>query len=275
MRFSVCSWIFGDQPIERTIKFVSTIGYDEIELDAVTALNETSKVKRLINEVNLSVGGITGDTAWPDETKDLANCDEFNRKKAIQYFKEQLKAAGELNAKYLVVCPSAVGKVSLLGKGKDDWKWAIDSVQQLCDTAASEEVELIIEPINRYESSIVNSAYDAYRFVNEIGHPSTKMLVDTYHMNIEEADPINAIKKVSDKLAVFHVADNNRKGVGMGQIDFNSIFMTLKDIEYKGPIVLECMAPGANPFSANKREMQSLNTFVKESLKYMERSFLK
>jgi len=275
VKFSVCSWIFGNQLIEDTINYVAEVGYDQIELDAATAIRETVKVKKLINEVDISIGGITGDAAWPNLSKDLANPDVSNRKKAIQYFKEQLKVAGELRAKYLVVCPSAVGKTTLYGENSEDWKWAIDSVQQLCNTATIEETDLIIEPVNRYESSIVNSANDAYQFVNEIKHSKVKMLVDTYHMNIEETNSVDAIKEVADKLAVFHVADNNRKGLGMGQINFNTIFTALTEIQYKGPVVLECMASGANPFSANKKEMHDLNDYVEQSLICMKKLYSK
>ncbi|MEI3612898.1 sugar phosphate isomerase/epimerase family protein [Pseudogracilibacillus sp. SO30301A] len=270
MHLSICSWIFGDEPIERVLKFIKKSGYDAIELQAAMALTHTEKIKQIVNDLQLKIDGLTGDAAWPDETKDLANGNPTNRKIAVEYFKEQIKVCNEFGGKYIVICPSAVGKTHLIGKGTEDWDWAIDSVKQLCETAKLENVELIIEPVNRYESSILNTAEDAYRFVNELNHPSVKMLVDTYHMNIEEVDMLYAIENVSDKLGVFHLADNNRQGVGFGHIDFEAVFSKLKEINYDGPLVLECMAPGANPFAANKESMDDLYLYCERTVQVLQ-----
>lgn len=270
MYLSICTWIFGDEPIDRVLRFIKESGYDAIELQAATALTHKKEIKQIVSDVQLKIGGLTGDASWPDETKDLANSNPNNRKKAVEYFKEQIKVCNELGGKYIVICPSAVGKTHLLGKGNEDWDWAIDSVNQLCETAKVENVELIIEPVNRYESSIINTAEDAYRFVNELNHPSVKMLVDTYHMNIEEVDMIDAIGSVSDKLRVVHLADNNREGVGMGHIDFKAVISKLKDINYDGPLVLECMAAGANPFEANKESMDDLYVYCKYTVEVLQ-----
>ena len=270
MHLSICTWIFGDESIGKVFKFIKASGYDTIELQADIALTQTRKIKQIVNDLDLTIGGVTGDAAWPDVTKDLANRNPVNRKIAVEYFKEQIKVCHELDGKYIVICPSAVGKPHLLGKGTDDWDWAIDSVNQLCDTAKLEDVELIIEPVNRYESSIINTAEDAYRFINELNHPKVNMLVDTFHMNIEEVDMLSAIENVSDKLEVFHLADNNRKGVGMGKIDFHAVISKLKEINYDGPLVLECMAPGPNPFSANKKSMNHLYHYCEQTAKVLK-----
>ncbi|SMQ86999.1 Sugar phosphate isomerase/epimerase [Bacillus sp. OV166] len=238
MELSICSWTFGEEPIEKVAKFVK-------------------------------------DTGWPDENKDLANRNPVNRKKAIEYFKRQIEAVNNVNGRYLIVCPSAVGKSAPMGNGKEDWEWAVDSIHQLTEKASELDVKLIIEPLNRYESCIVNSADDAYRFVNEINHPIVKTLLDTYHMNIEEKDMVEPFRRIFEMVEVVHVADNNRQGLGRGQLPFQQIFSELQSLKYDGTIVVECCTPGANPFSADKGRdnMQWMYKYAEESLVYLKKWF--
>ena len=160
MKFSICSWIFGDIPIEKVMQFVSKTGYDAIEIRAAVNDYKWKDLLYLSKELSLEIGGLTGDSGWPNEEQDLANAHSENRQKAIDYFKRQIEAVKEVEGKYLVVCPSAVGKTSPMGLNGEDWKWAIDSVQKLVEKADELDITLVIEPLNRYESCLVNSGND-------------------------------------------------------------------------------------------------------------------
>ncbi|SKB02604.1 sugar phosphate isomerase/epimerase family protein [Sporosarcina newyorkensis] len=273
MEYSICSWTFGDVPIDKVMRFVKKTGYDAIEIQASQAIHYSKIINRLSKELNLKVSGLTGDADWPNEHKDLANSNHFERNKAIEYFKKQIQATRLIQGKYLVVCPAAVGKSAQMGKGSEDWNWAIDSVRQLARVAERVEIELIIEPLNRYESCIVNTADDASRFVKEINHPKVKTLIDTYHMNIEEVDMISPVQKVIDILSIVHVADSNRQSLGRGQISFAPFFAELQRLKFNGTIVVECSAPGANPFLAEKDNMDWIYTYAEESLVFLKESF--
>ena len=273
MEFSICSWTFGDAPIDKVMRFVKKTGYDAIEIQASQAIQYSQLINQLSEELDLKISGLTGDADWPNEHKDLANRNPQKRNKAIEYFKRQIQATHLIQGKYLVVCPSTVGKSARMGQGTEDWDWAIDSVRQLTYAAEQVDIELIIEPLNRYESCIVNSADDASRFVREINHPKVKTLIDTYHMNIEETDMISPIQKVADILSIVHVADNNRQGLGRGQISFESFFTELQRSKFKGTIVVECSAPGANPFSAEKDNMDWIYVYAEESLAFLKKGF--
>jgi sugar phosphate isomerase/epimerase len=277
MELSICSWTFGEEPIEKVVNFVKDTGYDAVELHASLAISNPHYINNLTKEIDLKISGLTGDAGWPDENKDLANRNPVNRKKAIEYFKRQIEAVKNVNGRYLIVCPSAVGKSAPMGDGKEDWEWAIDSIHQLTERAAECDVKLIIEPLNRYESCIVHSADDAYRFVNEINHPIVKTLLDTFHMNIEEKDMIEPFRRINEIVEVVHVADNNRQGLGRGKLPFKQIFSELQSLKYEGTIVVECCAPGANPFRANKgkNNMKWMYIYAEESLSYMKKCFNK
>jgi D-psicose/D-tagatose/L-ribulose 3-epimerase len=109
-----------------------------------------------------------------------------------------------------------------------------------------------MEVLNRYEAHLVNTASEALAFVDEVGADNVGLLLDAYHMNIEESQPAAALRQVGDRLWLYHAADSNRQGIGRGHTDFSAQMAALGDIGYDGPIILECTAPGPDPFTAIK-----------------------
>jgi D-psicose/D-tagatose/L-ribulose 3-epimerase len=272
MKFSICSWIFGDMPIDKIMRFVSGAGYDAIEIRAAVNEYDWKDILHHSRELSLEIGGLTGDSAWPNQAHDLANGHIENRRKSIDYFKRQIEAVKEVEGEYLVVCPSAVGKTSLMGLNGEDWKWAVDSVQELAGKACELDVTLVIEPLNRYESCLVNSGEDALRFVQEVGSPKVRMLLDSYHMNIEEEDLETPFLNAKEYLEIVHVADSNRQALGRGHLDFGKITSGINRSGFNGHIVVECMAQGADPFKASKGSpaMDLMYIFADESLLYLK-----
>ncbi|HIP99164.1 TPA: sugar phosphate isomerase/epimerase, partial [Candidatus Bipolaricaulota bacterium] len=108
------------------------------------------------------------------------------------------------------------------------------------------------EALNRYESHLVNTAAQALAVVEEVGSPALGVLLDTYHMNIEEADLPGAIHLVGGRLQLVHVADSNRRAPGRGHIPFRELLAALEGIGYRGPLIVECTAPGPDPFTPVK-----------------------
>lgn len=274
MKFSICSWTFGDAPIDEVMRFVAETGYDAIEIRAAVDKYDWKELKNLAESLSLEIGGLTGDTGWPNEEQDLANKNPENREKAVAYFKRQIRAVHEVGGKYLVVCPSAVGKTAPMGGPGEDLNWAIESVGQLTDLATELDITLVIEPLNRYECCIVNNAEDALQFVQALGHPKVKTLLDTYHMNIEDQHMGTPFEKLVDHLEIIHVADSNRQALGRGHIDFDEVVSGIKASGFDRTIVVECTAPGPNPFQADKgAAMEHIYTYAKESLHFLKQAF--
>ncbi|RSL31456.1 sugar phosphate isomerase/epimerase [Salibacterium salarium] len=276
MRYSICSWTFANTPLKKVFEMVSSAGYEYIDVQALVDEYNWTEVNRLAEESSLKISGLLGDSGWPDEKHDLANKSKSNRDKAVEYFKRQIECVKVVGGDYLIVVPSAVGKFFTMGNTKtDDWNWAIESVRNIADTAKEYDITLIIEPINRYESCIVNNSDDALNFVKDINHPNVKTLLDTYHMNIEEDDLEEAFLKLKDWVEVVHMADSNRKGIGRGHIDFEKIVTGMKKIGFDKTIVVECTAPGPNPFQPNKGKdtAEIMQTFAQESLVNLKKWF--
>jgi sugar phosphate isomerase/epimerase len=111
----------------------------------------------------------------------------------------------------------------------------------LCADAAERGVKIFVEVINRYETNIFTSSAETLDFIVSRGIPNCFVHLDTFHMNIEETDPIKAIRSCGDRLGYFHVADNTRMYPGSGTLDFTDYFWALKDIAYQGFVSVECL----------------------------------
>jgi sugar phosphate isomerase/epimerase len=112
---------------------------------------------------------------------------------------------------------------------------------RVCRSAAEQGVRVFVEVINRYEVNIFTTARETLRFLEQWEIPNCYIHLDTFHMNIEESDPIEAIRLCGKRLGYFHVADNTRTYPGSGTLDFEDYFWALKDIAYQGFISVECL----------------------------------
>ena len=112
-------------------------------------------------------------------------------------------------------------------------------MKEFIKTAEDYGVIYSVEAVNRFESCLINTASEALSYVDEIGSPNIGVLLDTYHMNIEENNIGDAIRLVGNKLTAFHTGENNRTAPGKGHLDWDEIFKALSDIGYKGRIVSE------------------------------------
>ena len=113
------------------------------------------------------------------------------------------------------------------------------SIKKISSLLIEKDIKLGIEPLNRYESDFINTVDEGIRLCNLINQPNVGLLLDSYHMNIEEKDMCKSIEKARDKLFHFQVAENDRCVPGTGSLNWSEIFNTLKKINYKGHVSLE------------------------------------
>ena len=116
---------------------------------------------------------------------------------------------------------------------------SVDSMKKIVKTAEDYGVTYCVEVVNRYEGCILNTAAEAMDYIKRVDAPNIGVLLDTYHMNIEEDSFSDAIHLVGDKLYGLHTGDNNRRCPGRGHINFDEIFKALADVDFKGRIVSE------------------------------------
>lgn len=283
LRYSISNWIYGDEPLETNFKRLSKFGYDGIELKGEPSEYDVDNVKKLLKKYNLKVLSIAGMYPWPTAGRDLSNPDPKIRERAIKYLRDTIDFAVKISAPLIIVVPSAVGKAKPVENPQDEeswekslkqeWIYSIDSVKKASKFAEVKEVYLAIEPINRYETFLVNNAQQAIDYVKEVDSKYVKVHLDTFHMNIEENNIADAIKKTGNLLINLHIADSNRQAVGNGHIDFKLIIKTLLEINYKGALALEPLPPLPDPYIAMrvKRFKNLWDKYAKQSIENLKK----
>ena len=119
-----------------------------------------------------------------------------------------------------------------------------DSVERLSEYGESRGVTLCLEPINRFEVNTLNTTMECLEFLNDYKLDRTMLLLDQFHMNIEDSDPLAAIRASKGRIGHFHAADSNRCGAGKGHCDFDALIETLSEIGYDGYLSMEAKPIG-------------------------------
>lgn len=119
------------------------------------------------------------------------------------------------------------------------WENCVSSMKEIIKAAEDVGVVFSLEVLNRFEHFLINTCDEALRFVEAVGSPNLKILLDTYHMNIEEDSIGGAIIKGGDKIGLFHIGENNRNVPGKGHIPWDEVVGALKQIDYQGDTMME------------------------------------
>ncbi len=268
MRFGICNWVFGDEPLHATLKRLARYGYDGIELTAEPDRHDLDDVRRMAADHGLAVLGLTSAAGWPTETRDLTNPDPAKRARAVGYGKACVDMAAEVGAEYAAVLPTPAGRFFGLASYEEEWGWAVEGVRAIGQYARGAGVRIVVEVLNRYEAFLLHRAAQGLRFLEEVSCEAVRLLLDAFHMHLEEADLDAAFRGARGALGALHLADTNRQGLGRGHLDLGALFRTLREIEYEGTICLEFNAPGPHPFLAIKDEGSAayLDVFARESI---------
>jgi sugar phosphate isomerase/epimerase len=134
---------------------------------------------------------------------------------------------------------------------EEDREVLIAGLAELGEHAKSEGLSLFLEPLNRYEDHMVNRLDQAVDLIREVGLSSVQVGADTYHMNIEEAQPAEALRAAAANIGHVQVSDSNRFQPGAGHVDWASVLSTLHTIGYDGYLAVECRLTG-DPVAAVK-----------------------
>ncbi|MHC2069450.1 sugar phosphate isomerase/epimerase family protein [Bremerella sp. T1] len=226
-----------DDSLLPVIEELKAIGYDGVEIPLFNLdVDKWTKYGEKIKAMDLKCTAVT----VRNEEDNPIGSDAAVRAKGVELNKKTLDCCAALGAETLVgPYHSAIGIFSGAGPTEDEWKWGVDSMRQVAEHAGDVNVMLGVEALNRFETYLLNTHKDSARFVREVDHPNCKMMYDTFHANIEEADFAQAIRDCSDVLHHVHISENNRATPGSGHVDFDTNFDTLKEVGYDGWMVVE------------------------------------
>jgi D-psicose/D-tagatose/L-ribulose 3-epimerase len=136
---------------------------------------------------------------------------------------------------------SSVGKDHLedSDERQREWQRAVAGIREVAVAAHDKGIKLAIEPLNRFETDMINIVDQGLSFVEETGMGNVGLHLDSFHMHLEEKDSAAAIRKADKKIFHFHACENDRGVPGSGQVRWDEIAGALREIDYQGPVVIE------------------------------------
>jgi D-psicose/D-tagatose/L-ribulose 3-epimerase len=219
------------------INRVKSLGLDFIEIPLMCLETfDASAVKGRLQEVNLLA---CTSTVLLNDT-DITSEDVDIRRKGVNYLKECVKATNDIGAtSFSGVIYSQHVKPTVKRPTEQTWEYSAQCLSEVARYAEDLGVTVGIEPVNRYETYLVNTCEQAITLKKMIHEPNIKVHLDTYHMNIEEKSFYDAVKLAGEDLIHIHLCENDRGIPGTGQVDWEGMFKGLAEIRYQGYAALE------------------------------------
>lgn len=230
-------------------------GFDAVEIFPRSAEDlRAPELKTILAEHNLVLAAMGTGAGWVARQLSLTSPDPAVRRRAVDFVNAIIDFAGGFGA------PAIIG--SMQGKAEGEVTreralvWLAEALEQLGPRAHARGVPLLVEPLNRYETNLLNTVADAAAFLKSLRTRNVKLLCDLFHMNIEEVSIAGALREGGDRVGHVHFADSNRWAIGMGHTEVAPVAQALRDIDYRGFISAEIF-PCPDADQAAARAMDS------------------
>lgn len=216
------------------------LGFDAVEVfpRSASELNLTLLRSRL-DQHDLKLAAMGTGAGWVVQKLRLTDHDEAVRRRAIAFIREIIDVAGQFGA------PAIIGSMQGRAEGgisrEQHLDWLAEALDELAPLAASHGTTLLIEPLNRYETNLINSVADGAKLIGSMKATNVKLLCDLFHMNIEEPDIASALIDAGPLVGHVHFADSNRRAVGFGHTPMSPIIGALRRISYDGYLSAEVL----------------------------------
>ncbi len=243
MKFGVNAWVWVSpcttDELATLAPKVKKMGFDilEIPIEGTFDLDYAAGAQILSDN---GLGGSMCAAMGPD--RDLIHEDGKIRENGMNYIRHCIDAAQTLGITNIVgPIYSSVGRVwqQPAAERAQDLDLLVENLKELSTYAADKGVVLCLEPLNRFETSFINLASQAIEVIDRVDSPACKIMLDTFHMNIEEKSLGAAIRLTGSRMAHFHACENDRGAPGSGNVTWPEVAQALRDIHYDGPVVIE------------------------------------
>lgn len=250
--------------LEEKLTKASSLGYDGVELITTDPAGlDRSALCALLAERHLKVSAVaSGGMAFAAKLT-LLSADPAVKALARQRLEQMIDLAGDLDAP-IVTVGSFRGRA--VGDPERSRQELASVLRRAGQHAAARGVRLAVEPLNRYEADLLHTAEETLAFLDEVGHPAVGILLDTYHLNIEESSWTGPYRHVmaAGKLFYVHLGDNNRLAPGRGLIDFRAILRALQEAGYEGWLSAELL-PLPDPDTAARLTAEAMRKWMSEA----------
>ena len=256
------------------IRKVADMGYDGVEIP----FNDLSVLDaKATNKARQQAGvGLTSCCVLLPGTS-ICSEDPAERAAGVERIEQMIDITAEMGGDTLAgPIYSPVRYLTGRGRSEDEWKWCVEGLTAAAEHARKADILLAIEPLNRFETHVINIAADATKLARQVSSPNLKVQLDTFHGNIEEKDTAAAIRATGEMLGHFHASENDRGVPGTGQVRWKEVFAALKDIRYDGWVTIESFATGIVDLCAAaciwRPIYDSADALAKEGLAFLKRT---
>ena len=233
------------------------IGFDAVEVP-IFDTSDTKPYERLGQKLKSLGLGATGVTVMTPDANPIS-ADPAIRAKAVEHLDRVLECGQAFGCEILCgPTHSAIGFFSGQGPTEDEFKYGVETMQNVGDKAQARDIKLAIEYLNRFEIYFLTTAAQASKFVKAVNHPYIKMMYDSFHAHIEEKNQAEAIKTCASETIHVHVSENDRGTPGTGQVDWESYFSGLKSTGYNGYYTIEAFGLALPALAAATRVWRRL-----------------
>lgn len=205
----------------------------------------------------LRVAAIGTGAGWVAHRLRLTDPEAAVRRKAVEFIRSIMELAAEFGA------PAILGSMQGRAEGgvtrDESLKWLVEALAELGGHAGRLGAPLLVEPLNRYETNLLNTVEDALGVLDRAGSAHLRVLCDLFHMNIEEVSIPDALRTAGTRLGHLHFADSNRRAAGLGHTDFGPVARVLAEIGYDGYASAEVL-PLPDSETAASRTMSAFKT---------------
>lgn len=227
---------WSEDDCRRAVALTKETGYDLIEIPLLDPSDvDAEMTRRVLDEAGLAAScslGLSFDA-------DISSADRAVAARGEDLLERAIEVTSGIGSSFLGgVVHSAMGKY-LAPATEQGRRNCVDALRRLATRAARAGVTIGVEAVNRYESNLVNTAAQALALIDEVGAPNVVAHLDTYHMNIEEANLADPVRACGDRLGYVHIGESHRGYLGTGTVAFAELFSALAEIGYDGPVAFE------------------------------------
>jgi len=250
-------WIFWHH-LEESLKKAAALGFDGVELFTASGADvDAGYLRQQLDHYGLGLAAVGTGAGKVMHGLTLTDPDAGIRQKAMAFISEMILFGAHFGAPAII--GSMQGNVLPGGNREQTMEWLVQGLETLQKTASDHGVMLIYEPLNRYETNLLNTLKAGSEFLKKNDLNNVRLLADLFHMNIEEDSLPKIILECRDYIGHVHFADSNRKPMGFGHTDLPPIAAALKEISYSGYVSAEAF-PWPDPEAA---AAQTINAFKK------------
>lgn len=225
---------------KKYVEKVAGLGFDILEIGAAPfndySEQDIKELKKCADDNGITLTAGYG----PVFNHNIGSSDAKIREEALEWYKKAFQVMADLGIHLIGGALYSYWPVDFAAANKEeDWKYSVEGIQKLAPIAAQHDITLGMEVLNRFESHILNTAEEGVAFVTEAGMDNVKVMLDTFHMNIEESSIGDAIRTAGSLLGHFHTGECNRMVPGKGRTPWREIGDALRDVKYDGAVVME------------------------------------